>query len=363
MTAPQEKDALLRTGGVAPAEEPAAERRRAPTPAVGADEFASFLDELAVAVDAAVSDVLAGSRIADAVAHWSAVGMLTRRLERLVPTPPPEMAEPLIEAFERDARRLTAIVAEITALDAAAAELGQADVLRDPDRLPEAEGLLAHVRERCRPLPPPPAGSGSNAGWPDDGHFAVKVARAVAEAPGSAHNPFFVAAGSEAARGRLLALIANRLRADGPKLRVAWLGGASFQAELTGAIERNAVEAWRARLSRADALFLHSVEALCDAGRAQAELFDLVEALQRRGAQLVFAAAAAPDELAGLDARLRSRLGSGIVVRLHPDARRDAATPGGVAILGGGIDPWFLDREKVLWEWPDAAAWLVEEAG
>jgi hypothetical protein len=363
MNAPQEVDALSGTGSVAPAAEPAAERQPGPAPVEGAGEFASFLDELAVAVDAAVSDVLAGGRIADAVARWSAVGVLTRRLERLVPAPPPEMAEPLIEAFEHDARRLAAIVAEITALDAAAAELGRADVLRDPDRLLEAEGLLAHARERCRPLPLPPAVPDGSAGWLDDGHFAGKVARAVAEAPGSAYNPFFVAAGSEAARGRLLALTANRLRAGGPKLRVAWLGGASFRAELIGAMERNAVEAWRARLAGADALFLHGVEALCDAGRAQAELLHLVETLQRRGAQLVLSAVAAPDELPGLDARLRARLGGGIVVRLPPDERRDVAASRRLRTFGGGIDPWFLDREKVLWEWPDAAAWVVEEGG
>jgi hypothetical protein len=25
------------------------------------------------------------------------------------------------------------------------------------------------------------------------------------------------------------------------------------------------------------------------------------------------------------------------------------------------VDPFFLDREKVVWEWPDVAARLVEE--
>ena len=66
---------------------------------------------------------------------------------------------------------------------------------------------------------------------------------------------------------------------------------------------------------------LDNVDALVGTERAQEELFHLFDALQRSGAQLVFAARVAPRELVGIEDRLRSRLESGLVVELPSSTR------------------------------------------
>jgi hypothetical protein len=39
----------------------------------------------------------------------------------------------------------------------------------------------------------------------------------------------------------------------------------------------------------------------------------------------------------------------------------DDSGPAGAAVKRAAIDAFFLDREKVVWEWPDASARLIEE--
>ncbi len=71
---------------------------------------------------------------------------------------------------------------------------------------------------------------------------------------------------------------------------------------------------------------------------------------------------------APLDAALARRLleGGGSTADAEPVARaRSAVTASGsmVAIRGNGkaYDAIFLDREKVIWEWPDVAGRAIEE--
>jgi hypothetical protein len=39
----------------------------------------------------------------------------------------------------------------------------------------------------------------------------------------------------------------------------------------------------------------------------------------------------------------------------------DDSGPAGAAVKRAAADGFFLDREKVLWEWPDASTRLIEE--
>jgi hypothetical protein len=55
--------------------------------------------------------------------------------------------EALVESFAADVARLRALKAELAALDAEAAK---SPVLRDPDRLAEAEAMLAAARDAAR---------------------------------------------------------------------------------------------------------------------------------------------------------------------------------------------------------------------
>ncbi|MEJ2185195.1 MAG: DnaA/Hda family protein, partial [Gemmatimonadota bacterium] len=289
----------------------------------GNDEFGEFLSEITGTVTEVVEE--AERRAADAILRWEGAGYRTRRLEALLSGPStPMRVQELVHRFEADAARLETIEAEIRALEPEAAELERMDVLRDPDRLTEAEALLAQVRERCRPLPEPPPGTFDDVGLAED-DLALRAAVAVAEEPGVKYNPLYVHGPAAETRAALTAAMANRMRELDPSVRVGYVGAEEFSRELIEGLERNHIEAWRARYRATQALFLVDVDRLAGTERSQEELFHLFDELNREGVQLVFTAAVPPQALE-LHARLRSRLESGLVV--EPEAGQ---TPGGAA--------------------------------
>ncbi len=357
----------------------------------GRDEFGEFLSDITGTVSAVVQE--ADQRVADAILAWEGEGYRTRRLEgALNGTLTAGQAQELVHRFEQDVARLRQIAEEIRALDPDAREL-DAPVLRDPDRVAEAESLLAHVRERQKPPPAPPAGPTLESLEGDS--LALRAAGAVADAPGAAYNPLYIMGADGAGKSTLLVALGNTLAGQGHT--VAFLDGEGFVAELIDALEHSRLDAWRARFRAADVLLLDDLDAFAGMERAQEELFHLFEVLYRDGRQLVFAATAPPQDLP-IPARLRSRLEGGLVVELDRDAHPEwgaaapAAAPPGPdeGMTGRGPDAggepassaaadegmrggetgstgstgstpgsqW--SREKVLWSWPYAGDWIEE---
>ena len=364
----------------------------------GRDEFGEFLSDITGTVSAVVEE--ADQRVADAILAWEGEGYRTRRLDgALNSTLTTEQAQELIQRFEQDVTRLRQIAQEIRALDPDAREL-EAEVLRDPDRVAEAESLLARVREREKPPPPPPDAPGLDA-LPGDS-LALRAARAVAEDPGEAYNPLYVMGPDGAGKSTLLIALGNTLREQG--LSVGYLGAATFADELIDALEHSRLDAWRARFRRAEVLLVDDLDTFAELERAQDELFHIFEDLHRDGRQLVFAAAMPPHEL-DIPERLRSRLEGGLVVELADPGEESGSSgqPAGGGVpaasgapgTGGEADaveapageasstgseastgsegsegstgspaakaPPHWSGEKVLWHWPYPRDWLVEE--
>ena len=336
----------------------------------GRDEFGEFLSEITGTVSSVVEE--ADRHVADALLAWEGEGYRTRRLEgALSGTITMAQAGELVRRFESDVGRLREIEEEIRGLDPGAPELRRRDVLRDPDRIAEAEALLAAVRARQTPPPAPPPDADRT---PLDGdHLAARAARAVVERPGDAYNPLYLLGPEGAGKTALLAALGAAL-VERHGTRVAFLGAGTFESELVQALEHNRLEAWRARYRSARALIVDDLDDFAGTERSQEELFHLFEDLLRSGGQLCFAGRVPPQDLP-LAERLRTRLESGLVVELAGPVidgaeAADAAAP--AADGGNGVAPalespreprpahWVGSREKVLWEWPYTDDWIEE---
>ena len=126
-----------------------------PDPHAHADEFSAFLSDIATTVEQLVETEPWRKRLAEAILRHEGEGFRTRRLETALEADSGPDVDALLAGYDADLGKLQAIAAELAALDAEAA--GSA-VLRDPDRLAEAEALLLGARaaaERSRPAPPP----------------------------------------------------------------------------------------------------------------------------------------------------------------------------------------------------------------
>jgi chromosomal replication initiator protein len=381
------------------------------------DEYGSFLAEVSDAVAGAIPVQRAEQQLNEAIANWKRAGFVTRRLDAARTGPPLTAAQTdeLLAAFAAHAAQLDAVAGEIRALDGDAVELTRSELLRDPDRLDEAEKLLEQVRERVRGFAAPPAASTFETLGMDPSLFALRAARAIAAQPGGAYNPFFVHGPAGSGKSGLLAAIGNAAVSTLGAAAVGFLSAQAFSAELVSAIERNRVDSWRARFRKARMLIIDDLDALAETERAQEELFHLFDDMRRAGAQFVFSATRQPRDLTGLEERLRTRLESGLVVEVAaggttasgaapapgktapvpkqatppaerstasrkagapadsvPAARKASAALGEPGVIGEvglddraesgtGIDMWFLDAGKVVRDWPDPAEWLAEE--
>ena len=323
------------------------------------DEFGVFLNEVAGTLDEVVAQLTPEQRLADAILRFEGEGFRTSRLEAAL-TPPPAHAQvdAVVEQFEWDVERLGEIVAEMRELDPEARELAEGDVLRNPDRLAEAETLLAQVRERMAPLPAPPPGPDFDALTLDPELLVMRAARAVAAQPGERYNPLYIAGPAGSGKTSLITALARELAEQRPELPLAFTSGERFAAELIAAIGRNQVDAWRARYRRARVLVIDDVEALVGTERAQEELFHLYDAVRRGHGQLVFSGSVPPRELGGMEGRLRSRLESGLVIDLKAQSAESVLPPPPSLVAepvtprGPQVNAVLLASDKVLWKWP-----------
>ena len=396
-----------------------------PTPSAGM-EFSSFLSDIAVSVAKVVEPWK--QQLAEAITHYGAEGFRVAVLERALQLPHDPGVDRLLETFASAVDHLRELEAKVSAIDTHA---GGHEAFRDPERVPEAEGLLE--RAMLGQMPPPgPTTALSRATYETgtSNQLAVKAADAVVDAPGERYNPLFLCGPSGVGKTHLANAVGNELVArSGGAMIVACVNSQHFIDELIAALQEGTIERWRARYRAADALILDDVHFVAGKERTQEELFHVFNALHASGKQIVLVADRPPRELADLEARLRSRFEGGLVVEMGAPDRalreklyarflagedpaperelyaylaerpvesvreiaglvnrlRMAADVENVAIslslakreLEGagvqsvaaptpssvpqGVDAFFLDDEKVVWDWPDVTGRVVEE--
>jgi chromosomal replication initiation ATPase DnaA len=282
----------------------------------GPDEFAEFLSTVGAALAQQMDSWR--RRLHEAVAYWEGRGYRVQRITALLEQDTPVGAEAAVQQFEEDVERLQALEQEMTLLEPARA--GD-PVFRDPDRVADAEALVRAVEEGMAPPP------GPSAAWAFDdfvgtasNQLALTAARAVAEHPGTMYNPLVIVGPTGIGKTHLLHAIGHALSAA-PGSLAACLSAQDFLDELVQAMERHRVDAWRSRYRRASAFLLDDIHLLAHKERSQEELFHLFNALLDTQRQLVFTANVPPRELEGIDDRLVTRLGGGLVTELQPPDR------------------------------------------
>lgn len=283
--------------------------------AVADDEFGSFLSEVVAGVNQQLDRWR--SQIGEAVLRFGGEGYRTQRLEALLDQE--VLADPseAIARFEREVTVLRALEAEASAM---APELAAAPPLRDPDRLAEAEALLAQARLRRDPLPAPaPQFQLERFGVGPGNRLAVQAARVVIAEPGRKYNPLVVIGASGTGKTHLVHAIGNALTEQeiGP---VACLGAAGFATEAEVAQSPAGRAEWRARYQYAGALLLDDVHLLAGRAGAQEELLQLLMRYLEDGRQVVVASVEPLAALRDIEPRLLTRLEAGVTVDLpRPD--------------------------------------------
>ena len=149
--------------------------------------------------------------------------------------------------------------------------------------------------------------------------FAYACARRVAERPSSpGFNPLFLYGGVGLGKTHLMHAIGLELaRKDGPPVSVAYMSAEKFMYRFIAAIRGQSTMEFKEQLRSVDVLMVDDLQFLIGKDNTQEEFFHTFNALVDAGKQIVVSADKSPSDLNGLEDRLRTRLGCGMVADLH----------------------------------------------
>ncbi len=149
--------------------------------------------------------------------------------------------------------------------------------------------------------------------------FAYACARRVAERPSSpGFNPLFLYGGVGLGKTHLMHAIGLELaRRDGAVVQVAYMSAEKFMYRFIAAIRSQSTMEFKEQLRSVDVLMVDDLQFLIGKDNTQEEFFHTFNALVDAGKQIVVSADKSPSDLSGLEDRLRTRLGCGMVADLH----------------------------------------------
>ncbi len=148
--------------------------------------------------------------------------------------------------------------------------------------------------------------------------FAHAASLRVAENPGGSYNPLFVYGGVGLGKTHLVSAIGNAARRRGKNVLLS--SSEVFVNELISALRSNRMQQFRDRFRSLDLLIIDDIQFLIGKERTQEEFFHTFNALHQRRSQIVITSDKVPQDLVGLEERLRTRFASGLSADLQaPD--------------------------------------------
>jgi len=148
--------------------------------------------------------------------------------------------------------------------------------------------------------------------------FAHACARRVADKPASqGFNPLFLYGGVGLGKTHLMHAIAWEILRTHPHCTIAYMSAEKFMYRFIAAIRSQQTIEFKEQLRSADVLLIDDLQFLIGKDNTQEEFFHTFNALVDAGKQIIVSADKSPSDLSGLEDRLRTRLGCGMVADVH----------------------------------------------
>ena len=218
---------------------------------------------------------------------------------------------PTVRTVSIETQRAAPAIAEVTALPAAspvasATEEGRAAPIATPAGVerPTLDPRLTFDRFVADP---------SNL-------VAANAARALA-APGPVRfSPLFLHGGTGQGKTHLMTAIGHAFLAAHPDARVLMMSAERFMFDFVAAMRARDTHAFKTRLRGCDLLLIDDLQFIAGKDATQEEFFHTVNEIMAAGKRLVIAADRAPQAMDGIEPRLLSRLGAGLVADIRPSS-------------------------------------------
>jgi len=148
--------------------------------------------------------------------------------------------------------------------------------------------------------------------------LAFSAARRVADSEDVPFNPLFLYGGVGLGKTHLMHAIAWQRKKLNPKFKILYLSAEKFMYEFIKALRLKNTVAFKEQFRSVNLLMIDDVQFIIGKESTQEEFFHTFNALADQNRQMVISADKSPSDLEGLEERLRSRLGWGLVADIHP---------------------------------------------
>ncbi|HEX19401.1 MAG TPA: chromosomal replication initiator protein DnaA, partial [Acidiferrobacteraceae bacterium] len=148
--------------------------------------------------------------------------------------------------------------------------------------------------------------------------LARAAACQVGENPGAAYNPLFIYGGVGLGKTHLMQAAGNLIQEHRPEGNVAYVHSERFVSDMVKALQHNAINEFKKFYRSLDALLIDDIQFFVGKERSQEEFFHTFNALLEGQRQIIITSDRFPKEFEGIEERLLSRFGSGLVVSIEP---------------------------------------------
>ncbi len=150
--------------------------------------------------------------------------------------------------------------------------------------------------------------------------FAFAAAQGVASAVQAgqpAFNPFFLHGGVGLGKTHLMNAIGHAVARAKPNTTILYLSAEQFMYKFIRALKDKSTLNFKDIFRSVDILMIDDIQFIAGKDSTQEEFFHTFNALIQDGKQIVLTADRSPHELANIEDRLKSRLGSGLTIEVH----------------------------------------------
>ena len=197
-------------------------------------------------------------------------------------------------------------------------------------RVSEPAPEAAKGAEAGRSTPAGPMSALSDPGAPLDPRFtfenfvvgktnelAYAASRRAAESPTVPFNPLFLYGGVGLGKTHLMHAIAWHIRERDPDRKVIYLSAEKFMYQFIRALRFKDVMQFKQLFRSVDVLMIDDVQFISGKESTQEEFFHTFNALVDQNRQIIISGDRSPSNLDGMEERMRSRLGWGLVADIH----------------------------------------------